>query len=222
MNFAVNRAVAALLTGLLVCHGALAQNVPTKVEDEPVASKPGLLRVEDADLVAAVRPLTARVLAAGMAGWILWPQLDDRSKLAIARLVEHEADRFIFQPPKSSRFRDTGAEENAWNSLVLSLASNMMPEHPRAKLWDRAALDWLVRIQQQQEGYYNVRRDLEYGGLCATRLIACCLGHPLLGEGAKPLSQSEFDRRVGSARSVRSGRRRRRLSDRQPLVPRLF
>ena len=66
--------------------------------------------------------------AAGMAGWFLWDDLDRDLQTAIARLVESEADRFLKQPPKSSLRNDTGAEENAWNALITSLACNMMPD----------------------------------------------------------------------------------------------
>ena len=269
--------------------------------------------------------------AAGMAGWLLWPHLDDEMKLSIVRMIEFEADRFLSTRPKSSEFGDTGAEENAWNSTLLALAANMMPAHPRAWRWDEAArrymynslsvaadqdddtlsdfdrpirqwvtsvnahpdftvenhglvhvgylkttvamlmesaghymatnsqvpraclhhapdafdvllacsawdgspvyfagndwkiyhsqatdiviyavmgvlandrraafleitaLDWLRQIQQTEGGYYNVRRDLEFGGLCATRLIACYLAHTTSGEGASPLDEHEFD-----------------------------
>jgi len=270
--------------------------------------------------------------AAGMAGWLLWPCLDDEVKRSIVRLVEFEADRFISTRPKSSEFGDTGAEENAWNSTLLALAANMMPAHPRAREWDEAArrymynslsvaadhtddalgdfdrpirrwvttvnahpdftvenhglvhvgylkttvamlmesaghymtahssvpraclhhvpdafdvlmacsawdgspvyfagndwkiyhsqatdiaihavfgtlandrraafledtaLDWLRQIQQTEDGYYNVRRDLEYGGLCATRLITCYLTHAASDKAVEPLEEIEFDR----------------------------
>ena len=282
--------------------------------------------------------------AAGMAGWILWPRLDPPLRRSVARLVEHEADRFLAAEPKSREFRDTGAEENAWNSQIVALAANMMPRHPRAAPWDeaarrymyntlsvasdhedptpgdsrrpirdwvttvnahadytvenhglvhvgylktavamlmesaghyalrrrpapraslhhvpealeivygcaawdgspiffggndwkifhsqatdvvmyataslladdaraarleRAAVDWLRRMQLAEEGYYNVRRDLEYGGLCATRQIACYLAHAVLGEGAEPLSEEEFDRRASGVRHLEFGR----------------
>jgi len=282
--------------------------------------------------------------AAGMAGWILWPRLDDRMKAAVARLVEHEADRFIDKPPKGSEFGDTGAEENAWNAAITALACNMMPDHPRAARWAEAAkrymynslsvavdrkddrpgddnrpvrqwvstvnahpdftvenhglvhvgylkltlgelqenaihylvagrpvpqacshhvpeafdvlsncmswdgapiyfggndwkivhtqctdvviyammslltrdgraayleevaLDRLRRIQQEQDGYYNVRRDLEYGGFCATRLVACYLAHAVRGEGVKPVLEAEFNRRASGVRHLKYAR----------------
>ncbi len=277
----------------------------------------------------------------GLAGWLMWMELDDELKCAVARLVESEADRFLRIKPKSSENRDTGAEENAWNALILSLATNMLPEHPRAGEWDRAAklylyntlsravdennhavgddglairewvttvnahpdctvenhglvhvgylkltvgemlengvhylltgrpvpqacfhnlepafdvlmrcmswdgapiyfggndwkiihtqctdllmyaslstvrkdascalledraIDVLRRIQQSEDGYYNVRRDLEYSGQACSRIIDCYLLHALLGEGATPASETELDQRVSGVTYLR-------------------
>jgi len=282
--------------------------------------------------------------AAGMAGWFLWNDLDNGLQAAVARLVEFEADRFLRQVPKSSLRNDTGAEENAWNALITSLACNMMPAHPRASDWEeaslrylyntfsvaadasdatpgdggrpvkewvttvnahddltvenhglvhvgylknavsevqenvlpwlitgrkvpaacghhrrdvfellidcmawdagtvyfagtdwkiyhehcseivlytmlslltadrraafleRTALEWLTRQQQTEGGYYNVRRDLEYGGLCATRLIACCLAHGLAGPPPEPITAAEFDRLASGTRHLAAGK----------------
>jgi hypothetical protein len=278
--------------------------------------------------------------AVGMAGWMLWPHLDDQMRRAVCRLVAHEADQVLQKPPKDSEFRDTGAEENAWNSGITSLASNMMPDHPRAQQWAEAAkrymynslsvaadrndnrrgddgrpvrqwvttvnahpdftvenhglvhvgylkltaglllesaahyvlagtpvpqaslhhvpealdvilsamawegspvyfggndwkevhtqgtdvivyamasllkgdartayledlsVDWLRRIQREQHGFYNVRRDIEYGGLVATRLISCYMAHAVLGEGAKPVSEVEFNTGISGVRHL--------------------
>ena len=71
--------------------------------------------------------------AAGMAGWMLWPHLDEQLQTALATLVVFEADRFLGQPPKSSTRNDTGAEENAWNASVTALACNMLASHPRSR-----------------------------------------------------------------------------------------
>ncbi len=282
--------------------------------------------------------------SAGMAGWVLWPHMDDALKLAVARMVEHEADRFIHARPKSSEYRDTGAEENAWNAQIPSLACNMMSGHPRSTAWDRAAKrylynalsvardqtdarpgddgvpvrtwvttvnahpdftvenhglvhigylkttlglmlenavhylaaqrpapaaclhhvpegfdvlascmswdaasiyfggnDWKVvhtqcvdtviyamlglltkdrfaarleedalsvlrRIQQQEGGFYNVRRDLEFGGLCATRLITCYMTHAFVRHEVEPLPKEGLDRRVTGVRYMASAR----------------
>ncbi len=282
--------------------------------------------------------------SAGMAGWILWPHMDGGLKLAVARMVEHEADRFVRARPKSSEFKDTGAEENAWNAQIVSLACNMMPNHVRSKAWDQAAKrylynslsvaadrtnnrlgddgvpvrtwvrtvnahpdftvenhglvhigylkttlglmvenavhylvarrprpaaclhhvpegfdvlsscmswdavpiyfggnDWKVvhtqcvdtviyamlslltkdglasrlegdalgalrRIQRQEGGFYNVRRDLEFGGLCATRLIACYMAHALLQQEVAPLAEEALNCRVTGVRYLESAR----------------
>lgn len=280
----------------------------------------------------------------GLAGWLLWPHLDEDLRIGVARLVEFEADRFLRSKPKGREFRDTGAEENAWNAQILSLACNMMPDHPRASQWASAAkvwmynslsvaadaeceqlgddsrpiadwvqtvnvhpdftlenhgivhvgylktsaamllessvpyllsgvpvpqaglhhandvfgavckcmawdgaaiyfsgndwktihtqctdvmlyalmstltndpcaarledvgLDYLLRIQRAEGGYYNVRRDLEFGGLCATRLVASYLAHACLGEGASPASASDFHRAVCGVTHFKHGR----------------
>lgn len=81
--------------------------------------------------------------AAGLGGWLLWAHLEMPLQQAVARMVAHEADRFIAQRPKSSEFRDTGAEENAWNAKVTALACNLMPGPPHAEQWDRATKTYL-------------------------------------------------------------------------------
>lgn len=278
--------------------------------------------------------------AVGMAGWILWPRLDDQLRGAVYRLVAHEADQFLQKPPKDSEFNDTGAEENAWNSGITSLAFNMMPDHPHARQWQESAkrymynslsvaadrddnrrgddgrtvgewvttvnahpdftvenhrlvhvgylkltaghlvesgshyvmagapvpqaclhhvpealdvilsamtweaspvyfggndwkevhtqgtdvilyamtsllkgdrraayledlaVDWLRRIQREEHGFYNIRRDIEYGGLAATRLISCYFAHAALGEGARPVSEAEFNAAISGVRRL--------------------
>ena len=286
--------------------------------------------------------------AAGFAGWILWPDLDDQMRLAVARLVEYEADRFLQMSPKSSQFKDTGAEENAWNAQIVSLTCNMMPNHPRAKRWaetaktymyntlsvisdekdntpgddgrpvsewvttvnahpdftvenhgivhvgylktsvamllegsihyllvgaeppnacyhnvadcfrvlekcmawdaapiyfsgndwklvhtqctdviiyalvnvlnsdsniahdsaylEDVALDYLRRIQHAEGGYYNIRRDIEFGGVAATRLIACYLAHAAAGEAVRPVSETDFNSRISNVTHLEHAR----------------
>jgi hypothetical protein len=272
--------------------------------------------------------------SAVLAGWLVWDDLAPDLRESLCGILVHEADRFLRQNPKSSLKNDTGAEENAWNAQILSLACQMMPRHPRAAQWDQAAklycynslsvaadhassqigddnqpvrqwvvttnahadftvenhgivhlgylkttlsmllenalpylltgtavpkaclhhvpdgfnllvrcmawdaapiyfggndwkithtqatdtmsyslmsllaasrqaayleqvgLDYLLRIQKQERGYYNVRRDLESSGQCATRLIAAYYVHAVLGEGAEPLSPAQFDRSI--------------------------
>jgi len=279
--------------------------------------------------------------SAGLGAWIAWPRLDPPLQLAAARMVEHEADRFLRQDPRNSEFGNTGAEENAWNAMALSLACNMMPAHPRASRWDEAAkrymynsisvaadqqddtpgddgrpvnrwvatvnahpdftvenhglvhvgylkltmgeliecathylagerpvpkaclhhvpdswgvllrcMDWegapiyfggndwkvvhtqnedvllyaglsllhndgaaayleqvaldtLSRMQQAEGGFYNVRRDLEFGGFAAARLIACFVAHALRGPGAEPVTAEQFNRSASGVASLK-------------------
>ena len=272
--------------------------------------------------------------SAGLGAWTIWDDLDPALRESVVRLIEFEADRLIEKKPKSSEWRDTGAEENAWNAMIGSLARNMMPDHPRATQWDEAAkrylyntfsvaadatdtspgddgrsvsewvttvnahpdftienhglvhvgylkntlsmllenavlyevggrtapraalhhagdawqvllssmswdgspiyfggndwkiihtqsvdtniyatlalfgddpvaarleevaIDRLRAIQRTQGGFFNVRRDLEFGGLCAGRLISAYLAHAAGGAGAAPLSDEELDARL--------------------------
>ncbi|MBN1590854.1 MAG: hypothetical protein JW888_15180, partial [Pirellulales bacterium] len=75
----------------------------------------------------------------GFGAWLLWEDLDRSTRRSVARVVEFEADRFVDRAPKSRVVNDTGAEENAWNAGLAALACCMMPDHPRADLWDQAA-----------------------------------------------------------------------------------
>jgi len=269
--------------------------------------------------------------AAALAGWLLWEDLDKELKIDVARMLEHEANRFINAEPRNQEYDNTGAEENAWNSHCTSLAFNMMPSHPNRDKWDKAAkifmynsfsvaedledtnigdnnkmikewvstinahpdytvenhsrvhigylkntlcmllenalnyelmgnlrpaamfhhmpetfeimkksmmkdaaavywgsndwrvihtqatdiisyavisllnddaaaaylenvaIDYLLSLQQQNKGYLNFRRDLEWSGFAATRLINAWLLHAILGAGSTPLLEAEFD-----------------------------
>jgi hypothetical protein len=103
----------------------------------------------------------------GMAGWLLWGRLDRAARLAVARVVEYEADRFLNAGPKSSLKNDTGAEENAWNAGLVALARCMMPNHPRADQWDAAAKRYM----------YN------------TFSVAADTGNQALGDDGRPICE---------------------------------
>ncbi|HLA84558.1 MAG TPA: hypothetical protein VJL29_07170 [Thermoguttaceae bacterium] len=81
--------------------------------------------------------------ALGMGAWMVWDRLDRPTRLGVARVLEFEADRFITTPPRSGLVNNTGAEENAWNAGMITLASAMMPGHPHAADWDQAAKRYL-------------------------------------------------------------------------------
>ncbi|MCL4192591.1 MAG: hypothetical protein KJZ87_12740, partial [Thermoguttaceae bacterium] len=92
------------------------------------------------------------------------------------------------------------------SEIVLYTMLRLLKGDPRAAHLERTAIDWILRQQHVQQGFYNVRRDLEYGGLCATRLIVCCLAHGMLGPPAEPIAAAEFDRLASGTRHLVAGK----------------
>ena len=88
---------------------------------------------------------------AGQAAWLVWQQLPDDVRLMIARMVEHEANRFNKRRPDSGVERDTKAEENAWNSEIIALAACMLPQHPNAGLWHERAIVYMLNSFSRQQ-----------------------------------------------------------------------
>ena len=76
----------------------------------------------------------------------------------------------------------------------------------RAALQEQHGLKSVARLQGAEEGFFNVRRDLEYGGLCASRLAACYLAHAAQDPGAEPLPPNEFDRQMTGVWHLEGGR----------------
>lgn len=78
------------------------------------------------------------------AAWFLWDKLETGAQRDVLRMVIYEADRFNHYRVPYYRDRDghilfpgdTKAEENAWNSNILTVACLMLPHHPNHKLWD--------------------------------------------------------------------------------------
>jgi len=82
--------------------------------------------------------------SAGMGAWLLWDELDPELQWLAARMIADEADRFVGQRPPGQVEDDTKAEENAWNSTVISLAACMFPHHPHHQAWMDTAKTWMV------------------------------------------------------------------------------
>jgi len=80
------------------------------------------------------------------AAWLLWDDLDPKTRATVAALLEAEANRFIgYEVPYwNGRGRDTKAEENAWNSTVLSVAVAMMPKHSNVRQWKEKCSELMV------------------------------------------------------------------------------
>jgi hypothetical protein len=80
---------------------------------------------------------------AGIASWFLWDDLDPDLRAAMADMVAFQADRFVNTRPATHVKGNTEAETVSWNSTILTLAVNMMPDHPHRASWDRAAKVYL-------------------------------------------------------------------------------
>jgi hypothetical protein len=90
------------------------------------------------------------------------------------------------------------------SDVVVYTVMNVLTSDARAAHLEELSVDWLRRQQESEGGYYNVRRDPEYGGLCATRLIACCLAHAIVGSTTEPVTAAEFDRAACGVRHMAS------------------
>lgn len=88
----------------------------------------------------------------GAAAWLVWRDLTPETRRDVASMVADEADRLTHQTvpywglPDGTIVTpgDTKAEENAWNSSLLSFAAAMMPEAPRATDWRAKAAELAV------------------------------------------------------------------------------
>ena len=80
----------------------------------------------------------------GHAAWWIWDDLPGDIREGVRRLVAHEADRIASATPPHRLRRDTKAEENAWNSQILSVAVLLMPEDPRRPAWERDFQKWAL------------------------------------------------------------------------------
>jgi hypothetical protein len=77
--------------------------------------------------------------------WLIWEEIPEEDRARIARMLEHEADRFLNAPPPASNkgsTKDTKGEENAWNAGCLEIAALMMPAHPNAARWRDKGIDY--------------------------------------------------------------------------------
>jgi hypothetical protein len=80
----------------------------------------------------------------GRGAWFVWADLPDDLRAGVERVVAHEADRIARTEPPHQLRRDTKAEENAWNSQVLSVAVLLLPDDPRRAGWEKAYQRWVM------------------------------------------------------------------------------
>ncbi|MHC4797523.1 MAG: hypothetical protein ACYTF1_12845 [Planctomycetota bacterium] len=80
----------------------------------------------------------------GMAAWLIWDELDELTRLGIARLIGFEADRFNDLPAWGNIHNDTKAEENAWHSMAMALAYCILKNHPHRNIWGERAKQYML------------------------------------------------------------------------------
>lgn len=86
----------------------------------------------------------------GLGAWLNWGELQPQTQEYAATMVTAEADHLLtldvpyWRGPGGQELSpgDSKAEENSWNAALLQLAAAMMPQHPRAALWQRKAVDY--------------------------------------------------------------------------------
>jgi hypothetical protein len=98
--------------------------------------------------------------------------------------------------------------ETQCSDMILYSVLAVAAKHRQAAYLERVALDRLRYRQSIEGGYFNGRRDLEYGGLCATRLIGCYVTHKCADTTQDAASVADFDdfangvRLLPAARSI--------------------
>ncbi len=80
------------------------------------------------------------------AAWFLWDRLDPPLQEAVAEMVVYHADIIAAEQPGHRVNLDTEAETVAWNSMIVSLAASMMPNHPHAAKWREAVRRYVYTI----------------------------------------------------------------------------
>lgn len=108
------------------------------------------------------RPWQSSLWAAylGHGTWMLWDELDSDTRGSVTELVEWEANRLATNvvPYWNGQGGDTKAEENAWNSMVLSLAVAMMPKHPNVRAWKEKCSEFMISAYATEADQRNRRK----------------------------------------------------------------
>lgn len=86
------------------------------------------------------------------AGWLLWDEFNADEKAIIQNCIIHEANRFIdYETPyykdregNINFIGDSKAEENSWNSNILTMACAMMPNHVNYNAWMHKNIELMI------------------------------------------------------------------------------
>jgi hypothetical protein len=122
---------------------------------------------------------------AGFAGWMLWEDLPPGDRDAVERMLVYEADRFVDYEVPYYRDEagtvvfpgDSKAEENAWNANLLQLATAMLPDHPRQRLWMDKNLELMISAFSRPA---DLDSEREVNG---KRLAVCLNGSNIADDG---------------------------------------
>lgn len=84
--------------------------------------------------------------------WLVWDKLSTTDRDMVAKMVVYEADRFItIDAPYYMNAEgeiiskgNTRAEENAWNSGVITMAILMLPDHENANKWRERNIEYQI------------------------------------------------------------------------------
>jgi hypothetical protein len=75
---------------------------------------------------------------------LVWGSLATDLRGAVERVVAGEADRHLGRDAPTGLFRDTKAEETAWDAEILAVGVNLMPAHPNAPAWRVKLVEFLA------------------------------------------------------------------------------
>ncbi len=78
------------------------------------------------------------------AGWLMWDELEPDLRDAVIAMGIFEADRFLEIDPPYAEYADTKAEENAWDSVILILMSEILPDHYNSTKWRHRGIEYMI------------------------------------------------------------------------------
>lgn len=104
---------------------------------------------------------------AGAAGWIMWEELSEKDQVYVQKMVEYEANRFNNYKVPYLRDRngnllgskdDSKSEENSWNSMILQVATAMMPNHLNWKIWMNKNIELMISASAMPQDVNSNRK----------------------------------------------------------------
>ena len=91
----------------------------------------------------------------GMGGWMLWEDLDSTTQDQLLTMLDAESKRFLVDdydaPYWNGQGGDTKAEENSWNSMLLTLLVAMRPDHPDTPRLKRRSTELMLSSYATKE-----------------------------------------------------------------------